>query len=180
MEWLEDVGTAVASWWITIPVWWNGDGWPWISEWVKSPGFAGFAAVIAATLAFVGSRHQSRLNAWWQRIEWALNLYTKPDSTEAERIAGLAAVGALQQSRLAKKPEQDFVSEIIDATTLDPLADGIDDDDLPLDDPTESPGSDSGFAQLDESYSEQEEAKEATGDEERIHGEDGPSGPIRS
>lgn len=179
MNWLEDTGAAVASWWVSIPVWWNGDGWPWIGEWVKSPGFAGFAAVIAATLAFAGSRHQSRLNAWWQRIEWALNLYTKPDSTEAERIAGLAAVGALQQSRLAKKPEQNFVAAIIDATTLDLLGDGIYDDDLPVDDLAGSPASNSGFTQVDESYSEQE-AKEETDDEERIHGEDGPSGPIRS
>lgn len=156
MSWLDDVSGGVAAWWLSIPEWWHGDGWPWISEWVKSPGFAGFAAVLAATLAFAGSRHQARLNAWWQRIEWALNLYTKPDGTEAERIAGLAAIGALQQSRLAKKPEQDFVSEIVDATTLDPLADGVDDDDLLEVEPSEIDPEVPGVTQLDESYSNQE------------------------
>lgn len=160
MNWFDLAISSAASWW-------NHDGWPWISQWLNSPGFAGFAAVLAATLAFAGSRHQSRLNAWWQRIEWALNLYTKPDSTEAERIAGLAAIGALQQSRLAKKPEQDFVREIIDATTLDPLEDGTVSDDLGV---VGSPEPEKGFldpaiAHEDESYSK-EEAKGASDDRE--------------
>lgn len=119
MSWLESVGA-----------WWVAEGWPWLSEWLKSTGFAGAAAVLAALLAFSGSRHQARLNAWWQRVEWALNLYTDPASTESQRIAGLAALGAAQQSRLAHRDEQNFVVRVIDATTLDPLGDGIDVDDL--------------------------------------------------
>lgn len=172
VDWLTDVLASVVAWWGSLPEWWTHDGWPWISDWMKSPGFAGFAAVVAAALAFFGARHQARLNAWWQRIEWALNLYTKPDSIEAERMAGLAAIGALQRTRLARRAEQDFVSEIIGATTLDPLGDGIETDDL-----SEDLGLNSGFTQPDEPYSDQE-TKEASDDEERIPGEDRPTGPV--
>lgn len=154
----------IPAWWQSVGLWWNGDGWAWVSEWAKSPGFAGFAAVIAATLAFAGSRHQARLNAWWQRIEWALKLYTSSDSTPGQRLTGLAAIGALQRSKLATRSEQDFVTEIIDATTLDPLGDGVEHDDLPAPD---APYDSAGYPQLDETYSV-EEAKEATDDQERV------------
>ena len=130
------------SWFESVCAWWTADGWPWLSDWLKSTGFAGAAAVLAALLAFSGSRHQARLNAWWQRVEWALNLYTDPASTGPQRMAGLAALGAAQQSRLAHKDEQDFVAGVIDATTLDPLGDGIENDDLePPDDSIEPPSS---------------------------------------
>lgn len=76
----------IAGWGESVALWWNGDGWKRISEWMKSAGFAGFAAVMAATLAFAGARHQARLNAWWQRIEWAMNLYTGSQSSQNERI----------------------------------------------------------------------------------------------
>lgn len=155
----------IAEWWESVALWWNGDGWRWISEWMKSPGFAGFAAVIAATLAFAGARHQARLNAWWQRVEWALNLYTGSKSSQRERITGLAAIGALQQSRLARKGEQQLVRQIVDANTLDLFGDGADDDDLRRIGAVPSTPTEPGDTLRDESYSEQE-TKEATDDEE--------------
>ncbi|MEV7610052.1 hypothetical protein AB0N61_11260 [Microbacterium sp. NPDC089320] len=154
----------IAEWWDSVAVWWNGDGWRWISEWMKSPGFAGFAAVVAATLAFAGARHQARLNAWWQRIEWALNLYTGSNSSQRERITGLAAIAALQQSRLARRGKQEFVRQIVDANTLDLFGDGADDDDLRTISAGENTISEPGDASRNGSYSDQEE-KEATCDE---------------
>lgn len=120
----------IPSWWITVGDWWHGDGWPWLSAWLLSPGFGGAAAVLAASLAFIGTRHQARLNAWWQRVEWALNLYVKPDATGPEREAGVAALEALQKSALAKKDEKAFLGEVVTAVTLDLDSDGDADDDL--------------------------------------------------
>lgn len=117
------------SWWRDVAKWWHGDGWPWISNWLTTAGFGGFAAVVAASLAFSGARHQARLNSWWQRAEWALNLYTKPDAEPLERRAGAAAVEALQRSRLAKKDEKRFLTEVATAVTFDPNGDGIENDD---------------------------------------------------
>lgn len=119
----------VDSWWRDVGKWWHGDGWPWISNWLTTAGFGGFAAVVAASLAFTGARHQARLNSWWQRAEWALNLYTKPDAEPLERRAGAAAVEALQRSRLAKKDEKRFLTEVATAVTFDPNGDGIENDD---------------------------------------------------
>ena len=167
----------IAEWRESVALWWYGDGWRWIGEWMKSPGFAGFAAVLAATLAFSGARHQARLNAWWQRIEWALNLYTGSSSSQSERITGLAAIGALQQSRLARKDEQEFVRHIVDANTLDLYGDGAEDDDLRELDSRESSSRDAGDALPHESYSDQE-TKEETDDERRVRSEDRTSGPL--
>lgn len=119
----------VNSWWRDVGKWWHGDGWPWISNWLTTAGFGGFAAVVAASLAFSGARHQARLSSWWQRAEWALNLYTKPDAEPLERRAGVAAVEALQRSRLAKKDEKRFLTEVATAVTFDPNGDGIENDD---------------------------------------------------
>lgn len=155
----------MGAWWGTVVVWWNGDGWRWVSEWVKSPGFAGFAAVLAATLAFAGARHQARLNAWWQRIEWALNLYTRAESSERERLTGLAAIGALQRSRLARKGEQELVRQIVDANTLDLFGDGVQDDDVRVVDEREGDGVDHGYTHTDASYS-RHDVEEETDDED--------------
>ncbi len=118
------------DWWASLGPWWVNDGWPWVSKWLVSPGFGGAAAVAAASLAFVGTRHQARLNAWWQRVEWALNLYIKPEATREEREAGIAALLALQNSKLAKKDERTFLGEVVTATTLDLNGDGDETDDL--------------------------------------------------
>lgn len=168
----------IAGWGESVALWWHGDGWKWISEWMKSPGFAGFAgfaAVMAATLAFAGARHQARLNAWWQRIEWAMNLYTGSQNSQNERITGLAAIAALQQSRLVRKDEQKFVRHIIDANTLDLFGDGAERDDLRSFTTEGNRRTEPGDPQQDESYSGQE-AKEETDDERRVRSEDGTSG----
>lgn len=108
--------------------------WPWLSAFLQSPGFAGVAAVIAAAIAFFGVRHTARLNAWWQRAEWALDLLTRENVDDEQYVTALAALRVLQGSRLAKREEQRFLREIVDATTLDPLGDGAETDDEPGDD----------------------------------------------
>lgn len=159
----------IPAWWQSLGPWWANDGWPWVSEWLKSPGFAGFAAVLAATMAFLGSRHQARLNSWWQRVEWALNLYTDPKSTQGQRMTGLAAIGAAQDSRLTKKPEQDFISSVVDANTLDLLGDGTDEDDVKALAQEALDAAHSGLTQVDEPYSKQEQ--EVQDDEARVREE---------
>jgi hypothetical protein len=109
--------------------WWLSDGWPWTSGWMSSPGFGGMAAVVAGAFAFAGVRHQARLNAWWQRVEWALGLYVKPEAKDFERRVGAAAIEALVKSRLAKTDEKQFLADVVKAVTLDPLGDGIEHDD---------------------------------------------------
>lgn len=128
--WLFDAGMIdFAAWWSSLGPWWSDDAWPWLSNWLTSPGFGGLAAVSAAGVALAGARHQARLNAWWQRVEWALDLYVKPDAKDLERRAGAAAIEALLDSRLAKKDEQAFLVEVVKAVTLDPLGDGLEEDD---------------------------------------------------
>lgn len=161
--------------WSTISDWWVAAAWPWMSGWMQTPGFAGFAAVVAAFVAFLGVRHQARLNAWWQRMEWALNLYTGRESTQVQRMAGLAAIGEAQQSGLARKAEQRFVSAVITAVTLDPLGDGDERDDWG---DSVEPSSSHGPAVAEESYSDPE-AKEENDDQERDRAQGGPSGSDR-
>lgn len=115
--------------WNDLAIWWPTAGWPWFSAWLQSPGFAGTAAVVAAFVAFRASRNAQRLDAWWKRVEWALGLYVPQDATDRDRRVGLAALEALQASRLARRAESDFVASVVDAVTLDPLGDGADDDD---------------------------------------------------
>jgi hypothetical protein len=117
------------EWFNDLAAWWAAGGWPWISAWLQSPGFAGTAAVVAAFVAFRASRNAQRLDAWWKRVEWALDLYVPQDASDRDRRVGLAALHALQASKLAKKPESDFVAGVVDAVTLDPLGDGAEEDD---------------------------------------------------
>jgi hypothetical protein len=106
---------------------WADTVWPWISEWVQTPGFGGAAAVAAAAIAFFGVRRQTRLNAWWQRAEWALTLLTRQGSTKKDRSVAIEAILALQDSRLAKRDEQVFLSGVVEAMSLNTLpADEVD------------------------------------------------------
>lgn len=125
----------VGAWWTSLGPWWLDDGWPWTSDWLTSPGFGGMAAVVAAALALAGARHQARLNAWWQRVEWAVTLYVNPQATEAERQTGASALEYLQGSRLARADEKGFVGAVMAAVTLDPLGNGLDQDDWGQDAP---------------------------------------------
>jgi hypothetical protein len=50
----------------------------WFGGWLKSPGFTGLCAVVAASIAFIGISLQLNANrerdadaAWWQSFEWA-------------------------------------------------------------------------------------------------------------
>lgn len=127
---LNDGGVLpISQWWESVGPWWVNDGWPWTSAWLTSPGFGGMAAVVAAALALAGARHQARLNAWWQRVEWAVTLYVNPKATEIERRTGASALEYLQESRLARSDEKGFVGAVVEAVTLDPLGNGLSQDD---------------------------------------------------
>ncbi|GAB3399279.1 hypothetical protein GCM10027515_05420 [Schumannella luteola] len=87
----------------------------WFFPWVTSPGFGGFAAVIAAAIAFAAARHQSasqrqaeRKEQWWKRAEWALNLTLSGES--AIREVGYETLGSLSTSEYAAVHEADIIS----------------------------------------------------------------------
>ena len=86
----------------------------WLSQWVRSPGFGGLAAVAAATIAYRAASRAAagaRLNAtedrrqrdsaerksqWWKRAEWALDL-TLEEDTRTRQI-GYEVLDALARS----------------------------------------------------------------------------------
>lgn len=87
----------------------------WRSFWV-SPAVGGFAAVIAAVIAFSAAKaaaHASRIGAerqeWWHRAEWALNLAVSGEGRN--RDVGMQALRALAARAT------DLESEIIVAVT---------------------------------------------------------------
>lgn len=115
-----------------IGEWWVNAGWPWISAWVQTSGFGGAAAVVAATIAFAGVRRQTRLNAWWQRAEWALELLSRDNASDEQVDMALEAIRLLRKSRLAKDDEQKFLAGIVTVSSLDPAGDGEFSDDITM------------------------------------------------
>lgn len=57
-----DSAYRVRMQWADMAAWWAGSGWPWLSDWLRSPGFAGTAAVVGAGIAFRASRNAQRLD----------------------------------------------------------------------------------------------------------------------
>jgi hypothetical protein len=87
----------------------------WFLPWAQTPGFGGFAAVVAATIAFAASRYQARVQRaaqrkeqWWKRTEWALNL-TLSDEIAASEI-GISVLEALASSEWANEHEDDVIA----------------------------------------------------------------------
>ncbi|TPW77579.1 hypothetical protein [Schumannella soli] len=86
----------------------------WLLPWLTSPGFGGFAAVVAATIAFAAARHQAasqrqaeRKEQWWKRAEWALNLTLSDES--AIREVGYETLRSLSTSEYAAVHEADII-----------------------------------------------------------------------
>lgn len=98
----------------------------WLSDWLRSPGFGGLAAVVAATIAYraasraaavsrasaTADRQQrdrsERKSQWWKRAEWALDL-TLDDDTRARQV-GYEVLDALARSEWADEHENDVIA----------------------------------------------------------------------
>lgn len=77
--------------------------------------------VVAAGVALVGVMltlwqkwSNDRRDAWWQRVEWALDKVTDQGATESVRTIGLVAVRHLQESRLATDTDRRMLDQIAD------------------------------------------------------------------
>jgi len=102
----------------------------WLSAWIRSPGFGGVAALVAAVIAYRAARRAAvvqksnadgdrtqrerseRKNQWWQRAQWALDL-TLSEDTEA-RTVGFKVLRALAESEWADEHEADIVAAATD------------------------------------------------------------------
>jgi len=77
--------------------------------------------VVAASLALIGVMctlwqkwRNDRRDAWWKRVEWALDKATDSDSRESVRCIGLVAVRHLQDSSLATTTDRMMLDQIAD------------------------------------------------------------------
>lgn len=108
-------------------------GWDWvdtfIGEWipsfVKTPGFAGLAALGAATFAWYNGRedrkqrdlhaenerlsHQREVlsAAWWERVQWALTASNSKNSTT--RVLSIQMLNALSEKPELDAEDREFV-----------------------------------------------------------------------
>lgn len=105
---------------------WIGRGWEvaealdadlyrWFSEWSRSAGFGGVAAISAATIAFFAARQNARRQEradrkaqWWARAQWALDL-TLVDDEHAQEV-GFGMLDALANSEWAGEHEADVIA----------------------------------------------------------------------
>lgn len=97
----------------------------WIGEWIKTPGFAGLCAVVAAGIAFIGISLQLRASrardsdaAWWQSFEWASDRGLPRDKTELElpsdaAIDTLNALATAARTNIQKNAVRGVVDELV-------------------------------------------------------------------
>lgn len=94
----------------------------WFGKWIKSSGFAGLGAIVAASIAFVGislqlqaSRERDADSAWWQSFEWASDRGLPRDSSEL-RLSFEAAVDTLNALATAARTDiqKNAVSGVVD------------------------------------------------------------------
>jgi len=88
-------------------------------EWLKSPGFGGLAAVVAASIAYVGvrrstavQRKNARTDQWWDRLKWAVELALSPEPTKYK--AGIRALEAVIDATGYDADEATFVANVAD------------------------------------------------------------------
>ncbi|WP_454051133.1 hypothetical protein [Cellulomonas sp. Marseille-Q8402] len=86
----------------------------WLSEWSRSAGFGGTAAIVAAAIAYgaasANARRQQwvdRKVQWWARAQWALDRVLSDD--RHGQTAGLDVLAALASSEWAGEHESDVV-----------------------------------------------------------------------
>lgn len=89
-----------------------------MSEWSRSAGFGGTAAIVAATIAYraarAGARRQQwvdRKVQWWARARWALERALSDDLREQE--VGLDMLDALGRSEWAGEHEADLIDVVV-------------------------------------------------------------------
>ncbi len=103
----------------------------WLSAWIRSSGFGGVAALLAAAIAYRAARRAAsvqrdnarddrvqreraeRKNQWWLRAQWALDLTLAEADTEA-RTVGFNVLKALADSEWAGEHEGDIVAAATD------------------------------------------------------------------
>lgn len=88
----------------------------WLSDWSRSAGFGGVAAIIAATIAYFAARQNARRqeradrkNQWWARAQWALDLTLRTDDAHAQEV-GFDMLSALAKSEWAGEHEGDVIA----------------------------------------------------------------------
>lgn len=87
----------------------------WLSQWSRTAGFGGTAAIFAATIAYVAARQNARRQEradrkaqWWARAQWALDL-TLVDDEHAQEV-GFGMLNALANSEWAGEHEGDVIA----------------------------------------------------------------------
>lgn len=103
----------------------------WFGEFLRSPGFTGLCAVIAAGIAIVGislqlsaSRQRDADAAWWQSFEWASDRGLPRDSSELKlpsdaAIDTLNALATAARTDIQKHAVGGVVDELLRARTVD-------------------------------------------------------------
>lgn len=105
---------------------WIGRGWDvaealdvdlyrWFSDWSRTAGFGGAAAIVAATIAYFAAtqnaRRQERADRkaqWWARAQWALDLTLHKDEHAQE--VGFRVLAALSESEWAGEHEAGVIA----------------------------------------------------------------------
>lgn len=119
--------------------------WSW-GAWLMSPGFGGAAAVLAASLAFLGTRlnrrseeRRAREARWWEQARWASDLLLKGDDEQALGIAALAQL-------VEEAPDVEAAKFAVAA--LDPIV--FPGDEIEVVDGSQDAGGQSGDQQMEE------------------------------
>ena len=140
----------------------------WFGGWLKSPGFAGLGAIIAASIALIGislqlgaSRKRDRDAAWWQSFEWASDraLPRKPSELALSFDAALDRLNALAtaaRTDIQKYAVRGVVDELLRSRgSVVPDQSGADDDRK---------------AQLYEQVADEPVRRASDGTEQAVHG----------
>lgn len=81
---------------------------------------ATFLVVAVAVFTFRQKLNSDNREAWWKRVEWAIESALSEEQHEQRRAAGTAAILDLKFSKLAKKVDRKFL-EAIASAILDKL-----------------------------------------------------------
>lgn len=92
--------------------------------WLTSAGFGGFAAVVAAAIAYAAARwtarvhrDSSRHDQWWDRLKWAVELALSAEP--ARSAAGLRALAAIMDATGFDEDELKFIANIAGGFLVD-------------------------------------------------------------
>lgn len=98
--------------------WWTQGTWPWISDWMQSPGFAGAVALAALIFTWTLTRSKHKHEAWWEQVEWSLKQATDRDADDEARNMGIEALLDIKENkRLSGSRERRFL-EIVGSHLL--------------------------------------------------------------